>query len=145
MPSRADTRASSRATAPTGFRALLIVAAAFSTCWLGARAAAEPQGAGTTTAHGPVAHGPVAHRPAAFAPAPGQPFPGLSAPEIERFERGRNEFERARSLEAGLGPLFNDSACNRCHNRRGVGGAGIQSAIMAGRLLSTRCSRRVGR
>lgn len=71
---------------------------------------------------------------AAPAPAPGQPFPGLSPAERERFERGRTEFERARSLEAGLGPLFNESGCNRCHNRKGVGGAGIQSAVMAGRL-----------
>ncbi|HTV26044.1 MAG TPA: di-heme oxidoredictase family protein [Polyangiaceae bacterium] len=71
---------------------------------------------------------------AAVASSPGQPFPGLSATEIARFESGRSAFERARSLEAGLGPLFNDSACNRCHNRKGVGGAGIQSAVMAGRL-----------
>jgi CxxC motif-containing protein (DUF1111 family) len=88
--------------------------------WLGARAGAQS---------------PPAAASAAFAPAPGQPLPGLSPAEVERFERGRTEFERARSLEAGLGPLFNDSACNRCHNRKGVGGAGIQSAIMAGRLV----------
>src|SRR5689334_2079787 len=80
-------------------------------------------GAGVSAAVPPVAAS------AASAPAPGQPFPGLSPTEIASFERGRGEFERARSLEAGLGPLFNDSACNRCHNRKGVGGAGIQSAV----------------
>lgn len=72
--------------------------------------------------------------PAAAASTPGRPFSSLSSAELERFELGRTEFERARSLEAGLGPLFNDSACNRCHNKKGVGGAGIQSAVMAGRF-----------
>jgi CxxC motif-containing protein (DUF1111 family) len=35
-------------------------------------------------------------------------------------------------IESGLGPLFNESACNRCHNKRGVGGGGIQSAVLGG-------------
>ena len=65
---------------------------------------------------------------------PGAPLAGLSASERERFERGRAAFERVRSLEDGLGPVFNDVACNRCHNRKGVGGEGIQSAVLAGRL-----------
>jgi CxxC motif-containing protein (DUF1111 family) len=98
--------------------ASIALAALLFASWLGTRAGAESPPAAAS----------------AFAPAPGQPFPGLSPAEVERFERGRTEFERARSLEMGLGPLFNDSACNRCHNRKGVGGAGIQSAVMAGRL-----------
>ncbi len=67
-------------------------------------------------------------------PLPGHPLPGLSAAELERFERGRVAFERTRSIETGLGPVFNDLGCNRCHNRKGVGGAGIQSAALAGHL-----------
>jgi CxxC motif-containing protein (DUF1111 family) len=67
---------------------------------------------------------------------PGEPFEGLSAAERERYERGRVAFERVRSLEDGLGPVFNDVACNRCHNRKGVGGEGIQFAILAGRFAN---------
>jgi CxxC motif-containing protein (DUF1111 family) len=64
---------------------------------------------------------------------PGDPLPRLDPGALERFRRGREAFETAHTLEIGLGPLFNDSACNRCHNRKGVGGAGIQSALLAGR------------
>jgi len=66
-------------------------------------------------------------------PPAGHPLSGLSADEVARFERGRTAFERTRSIASGLGPVFNDVACNRCHNRRGVGGAGIQSATQIGR------------
>jgi CxxC motif-containing protein (DUF1111 family) len=71
---------------------------------------------------------------AAASAAPGQPLPGLVALDLERFEHGRAAFEQARGVETGLGPVFNDIGCNRCHNKKGVGGAGIQSAVLAGRL-----------
>ena len=64
---------------------------------------------------------------------PGDPLPRLGVAESDRFRRGREALETAHTPETGLGPLFNDSACNRCHNRKGVGGAGIQSALLAGR------------
>jgi CxxC motif-containing protein (DUF1111 family) len=64
---------------------------------------------------------------------PGDPLPRLDPGERERFRLGREAFETAHTPETGLGPIFNDSACNRCHNRKGVGGAGIQSALLAGR------------
>ena len=75
-------------------------------------------------------------RPLPGRPLPGQPLAGLSAAELELFERGRVAFERAHGIESGLGPVFNDLGCNRCHNRKGVGGAGIQSAVLAGHLES---------
>jgi len=81
----------------------------------------------------PLAAQPAEAGGARAAVQPGDPLPGLAPGEIERFRRGRAAFETAHTPETGLGPLFNDSACNRCHNRRGVGGAGIQSALLAGR------------
>jgi CxxC motif-containing protein (DUF1111 family) len=63
---------------------------------------------------------------------PGDPLQRLLPGELDRFRRGREAFETAHSPATGLGPIFNDSACNRCHNRKGVGGAGIQSALLAG-------------
>jgi CxxC motif-containing protein (DUF1111 family) len=65
---------------------------------------------------------------------PGEPVAGLAPAELERFQLGRAEFERDAEIQDGLGPLFNESACNRCHNRGGVGGAGLQTVVLAGRL-----------
>lgn len=64
---------------------------------------------------------------------PGHPFPTLTATEQARFASGRTAFEKSYTLQQGLGPVFNDSSCNRCHNREGVGGGGFQSARLVGR------------
>jgi CxxC motif-containing protein (DUF1111 family) len=69
----------------------------------------------------------------ATALAPGDALQGLTPDERARFERGRTAFETARDISTGLGPLFNDTACNRCHNRFGVGGGGIQRVTLVGR------------
>src|SRR6185436_14694001 len=69
---------------------------------------------------------------------PGEPYPSASAADLERFRRGRAAFETSHGVQTGLGPVFNDSACNRCHNRKGVGGAGIQSVTLVGRLEGDR-------
>lgn len=63
---------------------------------------------------------------------PGQPLPGLTPDERARFDAGRAAFEKSHEIASGLGPVFNDTACNRCHNKRGVGGAGIQLARLVG-------------
>jgi CxxC motif-containing protein (DUF1111 family) len=47
--------------------------------------------------------------------------------------RGRAAFERTHSVLDGLGPLYNEASCSRCHNRGGVGGSGIFSVTMAGK------------
>jgi CxxC motif-containing protein (DUF1111 family) len=67
-------------------------------------------------------------------PAPGEPLGGLSSAELQRFDVGRAAFERVHGIESGLGPVFNEASCNRCHNKRGVGGGGIQSAVLGGRV-----------
>lgn len=75
-----------------------------------------------------------AEHAATMAQAPGDALPGLTDAERARFERGRTAFETARDISTGLGPLFNDTACNRCHNRFGVGGGGIQRVMLVGRV-----------
>jgi CxxC motif-containing protein (DUF1111 family) len=75
----------------------------------------------------------AAEHAVATAQAPGDALPGLTEAERARFERGRAAFETARDISTGLGPLFNDTACNRCHNRFGVGGGGIQRVTLVGR------------
>jgi CxxC motif-containing protein (DUF1111 family) len=76
--------------------------------------------------------GPGAGNVSAETAEPGQPLPGLTPDERARFDAGRAAFERSHEIASGLGPVFNDTACNRCHNKRGVGGAGIQSARLVG-------------
>ena len=44
------------------------------------------------------------------APKPGDPLRGLTAEELDRFNRGKEVFERAFTPETGLGPLFNADA-----------------------------------
>jgi CxxC motif-containing protein (DUF1111 family) len=67
------------------------------------------------------------------APLPGAPLPGATAAELARYAQGRRAFESQRTIEAGLGPLFNEISCSRCHNKGGVGGAGIQVITVVGR------------
>lgn len=72
--------------------------------------------------------------PSAQGVAPGDPLPGLTAAELEAARRGRAAFEEQKEISTGLGPLFNETSCSRCHNRGGVGGSGFQSVVLAGRL-----------
>lgn len=64
----------------------------------------------------------------------GGPIAGLTPEEAAVFGRGRAAFEEDRGVAQGLGPLFNESSCSRCHNRGGLGGSGFQVAVLAGRV-----------
>jgi len=52
----------------------------------------------------------------------GDPLPDLSADELARFTAGRDAFEEVETAADGLGPVFNDTACARCHNVGATGG-----------------------
>jgi len=54
----------------------------------------------------------------------GDALPGLSTQELARFEAGRAHFNRQFTPEAGLGPRFNENACNACHTEPADGGTG---------------------
>ncbi len=64
-------------------------------------------------------------------PEPGDPLPGLARSELDRFERGRREFDRVFTPETGLGPLFNAASCSACHAAPASGGAGAIVEIHA--------------
>lgn len=59
-------------------------------------------------------------------PAPtsglGAPLIGLSAPQLAAFNAGRNDFVANETPASGLGPIFNDSSCVRCHQNPFAGG-----------------------
>jgi CxxC motif-containing protein (DUF1111 family) len=65
--------------------------------------------------------------------AVGDPLPGLTEGEADRFRRGAELFRRIFTPEEGLGPLFNENACNACHTDPADGGTGDQFLIRATR------------
>jgi CxxC motif-containing protein (DUF1111 family) len=52
----------------------------------------------------------------------GDPIRGLSAAQLRRFNTGQEAFEEVETPEDGLGPVFNETSCARCHNVGGTGG-----------------------
>jgi cytochrome c553 len=46
----------------------------------------------------------------------GDALPGLSQDLLARFAAGKEEFESDETPEEGLGPVFNDTSCARCHS-----------------------------
>lgn len=56
--------------------------------------------------------------------APGDPLPGLSPELLSLFEDGRDLFEHEFTVAEGLGPVYNERACQTCHGGLGapVGG-----------------------
>ena len=53
----------------------------------------------------------------------GDPLPGLSQADQARFTAGQGEFEDDETPADGLGPVFNDTSCARCHADPAVGGS----------------------
>jgi CxxC motif-containing protein (DUF1111 family) len=51
----------------------------------------------------------------ALQPTMGAPVPGLTASQLDRFVKGKAEFDHILSNAEGLGPCFNDTGCAQCH------------------------------
>ena len=79
--------------------------------------------------------GMAAHDSDAFQVQPrmGEPILGLDRGQFERFERGRDAFDRIFEAKDGLGPVFNHISCSACHDEP-RGGAGRITVTRAGRL-----------
>jgi CxxC motif-containing protein (DUF1111 family) len=86
---------------------------------------------------GAVGAGAADIRPSVSTLQPGAPLPNLTDSDLARFSQGRRAFESQKTIEQGLGPLFNEISCSRCHNKGGVGGAGIQALTFVGRSEGT--------
>ena len=61
----------------------------------------------------------------------GDPLPGLAQGDRDRFAAGKEDFEEEETAEEGLGPVFNETSCARCHTDPAVGGG---SAILETRF-----------
>ena len=87
--------------------------------------------------------------PASCAPDPrtsavwgeiGEPVPGLTADELGRFQAGKAVFSKPFTAREGLGPRFNENACNACHTDPADGGTGEQLVLKASRVdMEGRC------
>ncbi len=69
----------------------------------------------------------------------GQPLPGLDAEELARFDAGAELFATPFTAEAGVGPRFNENACNACHTDPADGGTGEQLVVKATRFDGETC------
>jgi CxxC motif-containing protein (DUF1111 family) len=62
--------------------------------------------------------------------AAGSTLPGLDPTLISLFAAGRAEFEKAETVDSGLGPIFNDNSCGACHRGPALGGASGRAATV---------------
>lgn len=68
--------------------------------------------------------------------APGDPLPGLRQSERDRFLAGRQDFEDEETPADGLGPVFNETSCARCHSDPAVGGGSVVLETRFGAVTS---------
>src|SRR5262245_16019898 len=63
----------------------------------------------------------------------GSHLPGISDAD---FNEARDAFLSVEGIEDGVGPVFNDVACGRCHTLGAIGGAGEQIERRFGRVVN---------
>lgn len=80
---------------------------------------------------------PTPAQPPAPAPAagPGGPLAGLDASTLARFNVGRGAFLEPFTPPQGLGPVFTEAACAKCHNTPAPGGSGQRLVTHFGRMV----------
>jgi CxxC motif-containing protein (DUF1111 family) len=66
----------------------------------------------------------------------GDPLPGLTPRILARFLAGKAAFERVFDPANGLGPVFNNTSCAKCHNQGAIGGGGATLEIRYGRVTN---------
>ena len=86
---------------------------------------------------GPAPAPPAPPAPTPPAPAgPGQPLARLTPQELGRWQAGRGTFQQEATPLAGLGPVFNENSCVRCHGGPAPGGSGPQLVTRFGRTIN---------
>ena len=66
----------------------------------------------------------------------GDPLQGLSPALLARFEAGKVVFERDFDPRAGLGPVFNNTSCAKCHDQGGIGGGSDMLETRYGQVIN---------
>ena len=94
-----------------------------------------------------VANLPVAAAPRVRAVRPEQPAPavtgnlgdpvrGLTAEQLGAWRAARDEFNEDKDVAGGLGPIFNDVSCLRCHSGPVAGGSNPRVVTLFGRTTN---------
>ncbi len=84
----------------------------------------------------PIAPAPAPAPAPPAAPPVGGPLRGLSASELARWNLGKNAFQQPATPPVGLGPVFTENACSKCHNAGALGGAGVRLVTHFGRITN---------
>ena len=64
----------------------------------------------------------------------GDPLKGLTPDLLTRFKVGKAQFKSPENPFSGLGPVFNDTACFKCHTQGAVGGGSDRLETRYGRV-----------
>jgi CxxC motif-containing protein (DUF1111 family) len=64
----------------------------------------------------------------------GDPLPNLKPVESSFFNNGKTQFNRVWGLHEGVGPVFTDAACSRCHRVPTIGGGSERRITYFGRI-----------
>lgn len=67
---------------------------------------------------------------------PGRPMAGLSNAALARWNAGLQAFLKPDTVPGGLGPVFTENACVKCHAAGATGGAGTRLVTRIGRVVN---------
>jgi CxxC motif-containing protein (DUF1111 family) len=66
----------------------------------------------------------------------GDPLQGLTSDLLARFQAGKVQFMCPETPLTGLGPVFNDDACFKCHDQGAIGGGSDRLETRYGQVLN---------
>ena len=66
----------------------------------------------------------------------GDPLQGLTPDLLARFQAGKVQFMCPETPLTGLGPVFNDDACFKCHNQGAIGGGNDRLETRYGQVVN---------
>lgn len=66
----------------------------------------------------------------------GDPVRGLTAAQLAAWRAARDEFNEDKDVAGGLGPIFNDVSCLRCHSGPVAGGSNPRVVTLFGRTTN---------
>ncbi len=66
----------------------------------------------------------------------GGPLEGLTPDLRARFKTGKAQFISPENVPSGLGPVFNDTACSKCHTQGAIGGGSDRLETRYGQVIN---------